>query len=141
MFLLDTNVISEVRKGARCNAGVAAWFAGVPDADLFISVLVTGEIRRGVERVRPRDPRQAEALEHWLGDLIESYADRVLPVDARVAEAWGRLGAARPVPVIDALLAATAHVHDMTLVTRNASDVDGLAVAVLNPFEASLSVE
>ena len=69
-------------------------------------------------------------------DLIESYADRVLPVDDRVAEAWGRLGAVRPIPVIDALLAATAHVHDMTLVTRNASDVDGLGVAVLNPFAA-----
>ena len=136
MFLLDTNVISEVRKGARCNAALAAWYAGVPDGDLFISVLVCGEIRRGVERVRPRDPRQAEALERWLEDLIESYADRVLPVDDRVAEAWGRLGAVRPIPVIDALLAATAHVHDMTLVTRNASDVDGLGVAVLNPFEA-----
>ena len=136
MFLLDTNVISEVRKGARCNAALAAWYAGVPDADLFISVLVCGEIRRGVERVRPRDPRQAEALERWLEDLIESYADRVLPVDDRVAEAWGRLGAVRPIPVIDALLAATAHVHDMALVTRNASDVDGLGVAVLNPFAA-----
>ena len=135
MFLLDTNVISEVRKGARCHAALAAWFAGVPDADLFISVLVSGEIRRGVERVRPRDPRQAEALERWLEDLIASYADRVLPVDDRVAEAWGRLGAVRPIPVIDALLAATAHVHDMTFVTRNSAHVDGLGVAVLNPFE------
>ena len=136
MFLLDTNVISEVRKGGRCNGRVAAWFAGVRDADLFISVIVTGEIRKGVERLRRRDPRQAETLERWLEEIVQSYADRVLPIDARVADAWGRLGAVRPVPVIDGLLAATARVHEMTLVTRNASDVDGLGVAVLNPFDA-----
>ena len=136
MFLLDTNVISEVRKGGRCNGRVAAWFAGVRDADLFISVIVTGEIRKGVERLRRRDPRQAEILERWLEEIVQSYADRVLPIDARVADAWGRLGAVRPVPVIDGLLAATARVHEMTLVTRNASDVDGLGVAVLNPFDA-----
>lgn len=135
MFLLDTNVISEVRRGGRCNAHVAAWFASVRDADLFISVVVTGEIRKGVERLRRRDLRQAEALERWLEEIMLSYADRVLPIDARVADAWGRLGAARPVPVIDGLLAATARVHDMTLVTRNASDVDDLGAAVLNPFE------
>ena len=136
MFLLDTNVIAEVRKGGRCNGRVAAWFAGVRDADLFISVIVTGEIRKGVERLRRRDPRQAETLERWLEEIVQSYADRVLPIDARVADAWGRLGAVRPVPVIDGLLAATARVHEMTLVTRNASDVDGLGVAVLNPFDA-----
>ena len=136
MFLLDTNVISEVRKGERCNPRVAAWFAAVRDTDLFISVLVTGEIRRGVERLRRRDARQAEALERWLEELADSYADRVLPVDARVADAWGRLGAVRPVPVIDALLAATAQVHDMTLVTRDASAVNDLGVNVLNPFES-----
>ena len=136
MFLLDTNVISEVRKGGRCNLRVAAWFAGVRDADLFISVVVTGEIRKGVERLRRRDPRQAETLERWLEEIAQSYADRVLPIDARVADAWGRLGAVRPVPVLDGLLAATARVHEMTLVTRNASDVDGLGVAVLNPFDA-----
>lgn len=136
MFLLDTNVISEVRKGERCNPRVAAWFTAVRDTDLFISVLVTGEIRRGVERLRRRDARQAEALERWLEELADSYADRVLPIDARVADAWGRLGALRPVPVIDGLLAATARVHDMTLVTRDASAVDDLGVNVLNPFEA-----
>ena len=111
MFLLDTNVISEVRKGGRCNGRVAAWFAGVRDADLFISVIVTGEIRKGVERLRRRDPRQAETLERWLEEIVQSYADRVPPIDARVADAWGRLGAVRPVPVIDGLLAATARVQ------------------------------
>ena len=136
MFLLDTNVISEVRKADRCNAGVTRWFAGVSDGDLFISVVVTGEIRQGIERLRRRDSRQAENLERWLEDVVTSYADRILPIDGRVADAWGRLGAARPVPVIDGLLAATARVHDMTLVTRNAPDVKGLGVPVLNPFEA-----
>ena len=136
MFLLDTNVISEVRKADRCNAGVTRWFAGVRDGDLFTSVVVTGEIRQGIERLRRRDSRQAENLERWLEEVVTSYADRILPIDGRVADAWGRLGAVRPVPVIDGLLAATARVHDMTLVTRNAPDVKGLGVPVLNPFEA-----
>ena len=136
MFLLDTNIISEVRKADRCNAGVTRWFAGVSDGDLFISVVVTGEIRQGIERLRRRDSRQAENLERWLEEVVTSYADRVLPIDGRVADAWGRLGAVRPVPVIDGLLAATARVHDMTLVTRNAPDVEGLGAPVLNPFDA-----
>ena len=136
MFLLDTNVISEVRKADRCNAGVTRWFAGVSDGDLFTSVVVTGEIRQGIERLRRRDSRQAGNLERWLEEVVTSYADRVLPIDGRVADAWGRLGAVRPVPVIDGLLAATARVHDMTLVTRNAPDVEGLGAPVLNPFDA-----
>ena len=136
MFLLDTNVISELRKGDRCDARVVAWYAGTREADLFISVLVAGEIRRGVERLRRRDPRQAETLERWLQEVERSYADRVLPIDARVADVWGQVSAIRPVPVVDGLLAATVLVHDMTLVTRNSSDVEGLGAAVLNPFEA-----
>ena len=136
MFLLDTNVISELRKGDQCDARVAAWYAGIRDADLFISVLVTGEIRRGLERLRPRDPRQAAALDRWLQQIERSYADRILPIDAEVADVWGRVSAIRPVPVVDALLAATVRVHDMILVTRNSSDVEGLGAAVLNPFQA-----
>ena len=135
MFLLDTNVISELRKGDKCDARVAAWYAGIPEADLFISVIVAGELRKGVERLRRRDPPQAEALDRWLREIERSYADRVLPIDARVADVWGRMSAIRPVPVADALLAATVHVHDMILVTRNSSDVEGLGAAVLNPFE------
>ena len=136
MFLLDTNVISELRRGDRCDARVAAWYAATREADLFISVLVAGEIRRGVERLRPRDPRQAEALERWLREIERSYADRILPIDARVADVWGRISAIRPVPVVDGLLAATVRVHDLILVTRNTSDVEGLGAAVLNPFDA-----
>ena len=136
MFLLDTNVISELRKGDKCAARVAAWYAGIPEADLFTSVIVAGELRKGVERLRRRDPRQAEALDRWLREIERSYADRVLPIDARVADVWGRISAIRPVPVADGLLAATVRVHDMILVTRNSSDVEGLGAAVLNPFEA-----
>ncbi len=136
MFLIDTNVISELRKGDRCDARVAAWYASLEDSDLFPSVLVTGEIRKGIELGRPRDSRQAGALERWLREVERSFGDRILPVDARVADAWGVMRAIRSVPVVDGLLAATAKTHTLTLATRNASDVHGLGATVLNPFEA-----
>ncbi len=136
-WLVDTNVISEVRKGARCHPAVAAWWAGVDDRDLFLSVLTLGEIRKGIEGVRPRDPAKATALEDWLGEVIDAFGSRVLGIDAAVAEAWGRLSAMRSVPVIDALMAATASVHGLVLVTRNLADVEGLHAAVLNPFAAA----
>ncbi|TVQ30840.1 MAG: type II toxin-antitoxin system VapC family toxin [Geminicoccaceae bacterium] len=135
-FLIDTNVISEVRKRERCQPGVAAWWASVPEDDLWLSVVVLGEIRKGVEVVRRRDPERALALERWLGQVVSGFADRILPVDAAVAEAWGRMAAVRPVPVIDALLGATAKAHGLTLVTRNAADLAGLGVDVLDPFAA-----
>ena len=134
-FLIDTNVISEVRKGSRCDPTVAAWWNGVAEDDLWLSPLVLGEIRKGVELARRRDPRKAEALEAWLADLMSGFGDRVLPVDAAVAEQWGKMNALRPIPIIDALLAATAKVNGLTLVTRNVADVAGLDVDVLNPFE------
>ena len=98
MYLLDTNVVSEVRKGGRGDARVAAWYAAARNDDLFISVLVVGEIRKGVERVRPRDPRQADALERWLEELMHSFADRILPINSRIADVWGRINAVRPDP-------------------------------------------
>jgi predicted nucleic acid-binding protein len=134
-WLIDTNIISEVRKGPRCHPAVAAWWAGVEDRDLFLSALTLGEIRKGVEGIRPRDPAKAAALEGWLAEVAEAFGPRVLGVDRAVAEAWGRMSALRSVPVVDALLAATACVHDLVLVTRNAADVEGLGVRVLNPFE------
>ena len=134
-FLIDTNIISEVRKGDRGNPAVAAWWNGVAEDDLWLSPLALGEIRKGVELTRRRDPRKAEALEAWLADLMSGFGDRVLPVDAAVAEQWGKMNAIRPIPVIDALLAATARVNGLTLVTRNVADVAGLDVDVLNPFE------
>ena len=135
-FLIDTNIISEVRKGERCDPAVAAWWAGVAEDDLWLSALVLGEIRKGVELARRRDPRKADALEAWLGDVIAGFGDRVLPVDTAVAEEWGRMNVAHPAPVTDALLAATAKANGLTLVTRNGADVAGLDVDVLNPFEA-----
>jgi len=135
-FLIDTNIISEVRKGERCDAAVAAWWAGVAEDDLWLSALVVGEIRKGVELARRRDPRKAEGLETWLSDVLSGFGDRILPVDAVVAEEWGRMNAIRPVPVIDALLAATAKANDLTLVTRNEADVAGLGALVLNPFQS-----
>lgn len=135
-FLIDTNIISEVRKGDRCDAAVAAWWAGVAEDDLWLSALVVGEIRKGVELARRRDPRKAEVLETWLSDVLSGFGDLVLPVDATVAEEWGRMNAIRPVPVIDALLAATAKANGLTLVTRNETDVAGLGIEVLNPFHS-----
>ena len=135
-FLIDTNIISELRKGDRGDPAVVTWWNGVAEDDLWLSPLVLGEIRKGVEQVRPRDPGRAEALEAWLADVMSHFGDRVLPVDTAVAEQWGRMNVVRTVPVIDALLAATAKANGLILVTRNAADVAGLDVDVLNPFEA-----
>lgn len=136
MFLLDTNVVSELRKGARANARVRSWFAELDDSALFLSVLVAGELRQGVERVRLRDAAQAEHLDRWLRRLVDDYASRLLPVDTRVAELWGRLNVPDPISTVDGLLAATAIVHDLTLVTRNVKDVARTGVRLFNPFEA-----
>lgn len=134
-YLVDTNVISEVRKGARCDRHVAAWWAALDDSEIHLSVLVLGEIRRGIERVRPRDPEQARALEQWLGTVAGAFAERILPVDQAVADEWGRMNARRPVSTIDGLLAATAKVHRMTLATRNVADIADLDASIVNPFE------
>jgi predicted nucleic acid-binding protein len=133
-FLIDTNIISEVRKGARCNPGVAKWWGEVAEGDIWLSTLILGEIRKGVELARRRDLAKASVLEEWLGEVVSGFGDRVLAVDAATAEEWGRMSAIRPVPVIDALLAATAKTNGLTLVTRNEADVAGLGVDVLNPF-------
>jgi len=134
-YLLDTNIISEVRKGAKCDSNVAAWYDSIDDADIFLSVLVLGEIRKGVERARPSDPAQARALEKWLTTVAESFAERILSIDQAVADEWGRMGAKRSVSTVDALLAATAKVHGMTLATRNVSDMADLGADFINPFE------
>ena len=135
-YLLDTNVISELRKGDLCDSNVTAWYAGVKDTDIFLSVLVLGEMRRGIERIRRRDPQQTAVLERWLEETALKFAGRILYIDEMIAAAWGRIYYVRNAPVVDGLLAATAEVHDMTLVTRNVSDVEGLGVQVFNPFGA-----
>lgn len=134
-YLLDTNVVSENRKGRRIDAHVLAWFESVDDEGLFLSVLVIGEIRKGIEQARSKDPVMARALERWLNGLAQRFEDRILPVTPAVADQWGRLSAIRPLSTVDALLAATALVHDLTLVTRNVADVAHTGVDVLDPFK------
>jgi predicted nucleic acid-binding protein len=137
-YLLDTNIISEVRKGERCDTQVSAWYASIKDEDLFLSTLVLGEIRRGVELARPRDAGKALALERWLRAVESAFGDRVLGIDKTIADQWGRMSSIRPIPVIDGLLAATALVKGLTLVTRNDRDVAGLGAGVLNPFRGEI---
>ena len=136
-YLIDTNIISEVRKGARCDAHVSAWYASVSDEDLFLSTLVLGEIRKGVELARLRDSGKAVALERWLGEVEAAFNGRVLGIDNAVSDQWGRMSAIRPLPVIDGLLAATALTNGLTLVTRNDRDVAGLGATVFNPFKGA----
>ena len=133
-FLLDTNVLSEARK-PNGNPRVLAWLASVKASDLYLSVLVVGEIRNGIERLRRRDARQSVVYEDWLAKLRHSYSDRILPVTVEVAEEWGRMNVPDPVPVIDGLLAATARVQGLTFVTRNTADLSRSGVRLLNPFE------
>jgi predicted nucleic acid-binding protein len=135
-WLLDTNILSELRKGRHCDAGVNVWFAGIDDGFLFTSVLVLGEIRKGIERIRMTDASQARVLEKWLQATIDNYADRILPVDERIAEQWGRLGIRQSLPVVDALLAATALCHDLTLVSRDTRGFLNAGIRTLNPFSS-----
>jgi predicted nucleic acid-binding protein len=133
-YLLDTNVVSELRK-RHPDPRVLAWYGGVASADLFISALTVGEIRLGIERLRRRDTAQAERLEQWLRGLQVTYADHIVDVDAGVAEQWGRLNVPDPLPVIDGLLAASAITHGWTLVTRNVADIARSGVPLINPFD------
>ena len=133
-YLLDTNVISELRKRERGHPSVIRWAASVDPVSLFTSVLVIGEIRRGIELKRRTDTAQAIALEVWFDRMRLSLAGRIIAVDERIADAWGRLGVPDAVPAVDGLLAATALVHDLTVVSRNVSDLRRTTARVLNPF-------
>ena len=137
-YLIDTNIISELRKGERRDTHLSAWYASIADDDLFLSTLVLGEIRKGVELALPQDAGKAAALERWLREVESAFDGRVLGIDNAVSDQWGRMGAIRPIPVIDGLLAATALVNGLTLVTRNDRDVAGLGATVLNPFKDTL---
>jgi len=137
MYLIDTNIISEVGKGRRCDPRVAEWYRQVRDDDLFLSVLVIGEIRQGIERLKLRSARRAHTLEQWLEELLRSFGERVLPVDEKVAQNWGRLNARDTFPVVDSLLAATAQAHGLIFVTRNLKDIQRSGVRCVNPFEAA----
>lgn len=137
MYLVDTNVISEARKGERSHPGVKAFFRSAARADetLFLSVVTIGELRRGVELIRHRGDRpQALLLERWLQDLLSSFADRILDFDAEAAQVWGRLRVPHPENELDKQIAATALVHDLTVVSRNADHFAASGVPTLNPF-------
>jgi hypothetical protein len=133
-YLVDTNVISELRKREKADPAVQAWFASVADEEIFLSVLTVGEIRQGVERIRRRDPAAATALDRWLDRVVEMHRDRLVPVDRLVAEEWGRMNVPDPLPMIDGLLAATAKVTGLTLATRNVGDVERTGIDLVNPF-------
>lgn len=133
-YLLDTNILSETRRRAR-DAGVTAWLAEVPAERLHVSVLTIGEIDRGIQRLADRGERgRAAELSAWLEELVASFGDRVVPVTLHVARAWGVLAAGKRIPAIDGLIAATATVHDWTVVTRNVKDFAPTGARVLNPF-------
>ncbi len=133
-FLLDTNVVSELRKRGRAHPNVIRWVEDTPTGDLCTSVVVLAEIRRGIELKRRIDVDQAAALDRWLERLRERLGSRVLPIDEEIADVWARMSVPDPLPLIDGFLAATAKVHGLTLVTRNVADVARTGVGVLDPF-------
>lgn len=137
-FLLDTNVLSELRKGRRTNASVTAWYATTDSQELFTSVLVIGEIRSGAEKKRATDPIFASKLENWLRGIIRDYQSRILAVTLEVAELWGSLCLNQTVSEPDGLIAATALFHDLILVSRNESDFKPTGVKTLNPWRYSV---
>ena len=137
MYLIDTNVISELRKQDKANLGVRAFFrqAASAETDMYLSVVTVGELRRGVELIRHRgDIKQADRLEAWLADMLQNFAQNILPIDTDVSQVWGRLRVPYPEHELDKLIAATALVHDLTVVTRNVVDFAKTRVPLLNPF-------
>jgi predicted nucleic acid-binding protein len=134
-WLLDTNVLSELRKGEIADPKVCRWAASTLNERHFISVLSLGEIRKGIELLRKKSPAQCPPLERWLAQIQRDYAEDILLVSEEIAERWGRLMAIRTLPAIDGLIAATALVHNLTIATRNTDDFKSSGAHVLNPFE------
>jgi len=137
MYLVDTNVISEVRKKSKANKGVQAFFkqAIKDETRLFMSVVTVGELRRGLESIRYRgDARQASQLEKWLVALLSEYQDHILDINQDIAQLWGRLRVPHPESALDKQIAATALIYELTVVTRNHKDFVNSGVRVLNPF-------
>ena len=135
MYLLDTNIFSELRKPVP-DDGVRRWFESVESDQLFLSVLVLGELRHGLALKRRKDPAAAAKLAAWIDQVETLHRTRILRIDRRVARLWAELGVPDPVPPIDGLLAATALRHDLTVVTRNTRDIARTGARVLNPFDS-----
>ena len=133
-YLVDTNVLSELRKPTPSPA-VLGWISATPPELLFISILTLAELSRGAELLRRKDARSAIALDHWIAEVRLGFADRILCVDHEIAECWARSSPQQPLPVMNGLLAATAIVHHLTVATRNAGDFECSGVRVLNPFD------
>jgi predicted nucleic acid-binding protein len=133
-WLLDTNVVSELYKRERASSAVREWISTANSHDLFLSVLVIGEIRHGVELLRLKDVVAARSLENWLLDLEELYRPRILPVTRDICDLWGRLSIRQSIPAVDALIAATALHHHLVLVTRNKKDVVRSGVDCFDPW-------
>ena len=133
-FMLNTIIVSEVGKGDRCDKAVASLMARTDEIDLCLSVLALGELRKGVEMARRKDPIKADVFESRLNGIVSGFRGRILPINDEVTDEWGRLSALRPLSEADALQAATAKVYELAFVTRNVSDVSRLGVDVLNPF-------
>jgi predicted nucleic acid-binding protein len=135
-FLLDTHVVSEIRKTTG-DPNVMRWYSDVPATELHLSVLVIGEVAQGIERLRRRgDARQADVFDDWLMGLKNEFGDRLLAVTTAIAERWGQLNATKPLPPIDGLMAATAIEHDLILVTRDTEVLFGVGVRLLDPWVA-----
>ncbi len=137
MYLVDTDVISEMRKGENANPGVREFFAKASReaTDLFLSAITIGELRQGVERIRHRgDAAQAKRLERWLGQVTTTYARAILSFDQECAQVWGRLRVPNPENPLDKQIAATALIHGLSVVTRNTAHYAPTGVRLLNPF-------
>ena len=137
VYLVDTDIVSELRKKEKANAGVVAFFRDVAsnDSPLYLTAVSIGELRRGVELIRYRgDAKQALLLERWLGKLLTEYGENILPFDADTAQIWGRLRVPHPENPLDKQIAAIAIIYDLTLVTRNVRHFAKTGVKVLNPF-------
>ena len=133
MFLLDTNIVSELRRN-RPDPHVSTWIEKADPAELFLSVLTLGEIAKGIVSLSRRDASRAASLQAWLEGLRLRFDDRLLSVDAAVAQEWGRLSGVRTLPVVDGPLAATALVHDLTVVTRNVRDLADTGIRLIDPW-------
>ena len=139
-YLLDTNILSEIRK-SRCSPTikVSAWWETMKSESVFLSVLVLGEVRKGIDILGRRDPATGLVLERWLKETSDAFAGKILNVNLETALRWGQLSAIRTLPQVDGILAATALIHDLTLVTRNIDDFRGFGLRVFNPFTGEQS--